>query len=120
MGATELDDLAGGEPGLSNIEARVGEAFGNIIGYAYQRAPDGQKIVDGSGSYIRESKLSVLGNITPKWIGGLNNTFSYKGLSLNVLLDFKEGGKVVSATKYEMTRKGLGAWTVEGLSLIHI
>ncbi|MBK7709822.1 MAG: TonB-dependent receptor [Bacteroidales bacterium] len=76
--------------------------------------PDGQKIVDGSGSYVRESKLSVLGNITPKWIGGLNNTFSYKGFALNVLLDFKEGGKIISATKYEMTRKGLGAWTVEG------
>lgn len=109
-----LIESSGGEPGLANIEARVGEAYGNIIGYAYQRAPDGQKIVDGSGSYIRESKLSVLGNITPKWIGGLNNTFTYKGLSLNVLLDFKEGGKVISATKYEMTRKGLGEWTVEG------
>ena len=109
-----LIESSGGEPGLANIEARVGEAYGNIIGYAYQRAPDGQKIVDGSGSYIRESKLSVLGNITPKWIGGLNNTFSYKGFTLNVLLDFKEGGKIISATKYEMTRKGLGAWTVEG------
>jgi TonB-linked SusC/RagA family outer membrane protein len=109
-----LIESSGGEPGLANIEARVGEAYGNIIGYAYQRAPDGQKIVDGSGSYVRESKLSVLGNITPKWIGGLNNTFSYKGFTLNVLLDFKEGGKIISATKYEMTRKGLGEWTVEG------
>jgi TonB-linked SusC/RagA family outer membrane protein len=103
-----------GEPGLSNIEARVGEAYGNIVGYAYQRAPDGQKIVSASGVYLRESKLSILGNITPKWIGGLNNTFTYKGFSLNVLLDFKEGGNIVSSTKYEMTRKGTGAWTVEG------
>ena len=109
-----LISSSGGEAGLANIEARVGEAYGNIIGYAYQRAPDGQKIVDGSGSYVRESKLSTLGNITPKWIGGLNNTFSYKGLALNILLDFKEGGNVVSSTKYEMTRKGTGAWTVEG------
>lgn len=106
---------SGGEPGLSNIEARVGEAYGNIIGYAYKRAPDGQKIVDAeSGAYVRESKLSILGNITPKWTGGLNNTFTYKGFSLNVLLDFVEGGNVVSSTKYEMTRKGTGAWTVEG------
>jgi TonB-linked SusC/RagA family outer membrane protein len=109
-----LISSSNGEPGLSNIEARVGEAFGNIVGYAYKRAPDGQKIVDGSGSYVRETKLSTLGNITPKWIGGLNNTFTYKGFSLNVLLDFKEGGQIVSATKYEMTRKGTGAWTVEG------
>lgn len=109
-----LIQSSSGEPGLANIEARVGEAYGNIVGYAYQRAPDGQKIVDGAGSYVRETKLSTLGNITPKWIGGLNNTFSYKGFRLNILLDFKEGGQIVSATKYEMTRKGLGAWTVEG------
>ncbi len=103
-----------GEPALSNIEAQVGAAYGNIMGYAYQRAPDGQKIVSAAGKYLRESELSVLGNITPNWIGGLNNTFSYKGFSLNVLLDFVQGGDVVSATKYEMTRKGTGAWTVEG------
>lgn len=54
---------------------------------------------------LRESELSVLGNITPDWIGGLNNTFTYKGFSLNVLLDFVQGGNIVSATKYEMTRK---------------
>ncbi len=103
-----------GEPALSDIEARVGAAYGNIVGYAYQRAPDGQKIVNDAGRYVRESELSVLGNITPDWIGGLNNTFSYRRFSLNVLIDFVQGGDVVSATKYEMTRKGTGAWTVEG------
>jgi TonB-linked SusC/RagA family outer membrane protein len=103
-----------GEPALSDIHAQVGAAYGNIIGYAYKRAPDGQKIVNAAGRYVRESETSVLGNITPDWIGGLNNTFSYKGFALNVLLDFVQGGDVVSATKYEMTRKGTGAWTVEG------
>lgn len=103
-----------GEPALSDIEAQVGAPYGNIIGYAYKRSPDGQKIVDPSGKYVRESELSVLGNITPDWIGGLNNTFTFKGFSLNVLLDFVQGGNIISATKYEMTRKGTGAWTVEG------
>ncbi len=105
---------AAGEPALSNIEAQVGAPYGNIMGYAYQRAPDGQKIVNAAGNYLRESELTVLGNITPDWIGGLNNTFSYKGFSLNILLDFVQGGNIISATKYEMTRKGTGAWTVEG------
>lgn len=99
---------------FSDIYAEVGASYGNIIGYAYKRAPDGQKIVDASGKYLPEDEVSVLGNITPDWIGGLNNTFSYKGIRLNVLLDFVQGGDIVSATKYEMTRKGTGAWTVEG------
>lgn len=103
-----------GHYSFSRIHAQVGAPYGNIVGYAYKRAPDGQIIVSPAGKYERESETSVLGNITPDWIGGLNNTFSYKGFSLNVLLDFVQGGDVASATKYEMTRKGTGAWTVEG------
>ena len=66
-------------PSFSHIEAQVGAPYGNIVGYAYKRAPDGQKIVSPAGRYLREDEISVLGNITPDWIGGLNNTFSYKG-----------------------------------------
>ena len=99
---------------MADIHAQIGAPYGNIIGYAYKRAPDGRKIVGANGKYLRESEVSVLGNITPDWIGGLNNTFTYKRLSMNVLLDFVQGGDIVSATKYHMTRKGTGAWTVEG------
>lgn len=99
---------------INVIEARVGEAFGNIVGYKYKRAPDGQKIVNENGGYNREERQSILGNINPDWTGGLNNTFSYKGLSMNVLLDFVQGGQLTSLTRYYMTMKGTGAWTVEG------
>ncbi len=103
-----------GDPAMSDIHAQVGAPYGNIIGYAYKRSPDGRRIVGADGRYDRDSEVSVLGNITPDWIGGLNNTFHYKRFSLNVLLDFVQGGDIVSATKYHMTRKGTGAWTVEG------
>jgi TonB-linked SusC/RagA family outer membrane protein len=98
----------------NNIEARPGEPFGNIIGYAYKRAPDGQRIVNKNGAYNRAERTSVLGNITPDWIGGLNNTLSYKGLSFNFLLDFVQGGELSSSTKYQMVAKGTGKFTEEG------
>jgi TonB-linked SusC/RagA family outer membrane protein len=98
----------------TTIEARIGEPYGNIVGYAYKRAPDGQKIVSGDGGYVREDKQSVLGNITPDWIGGLNNTISYKGFSANALLDIVQGGQMYSSTKYEMVRNGLAKITEEG------
>jgi TonB-linked SusC/RagA family outer membrane protein len=104
----------GGDLALSDIHAQVGAPYGNIIGRAYKRAPDGRKIVSSAGRYVPEDELSVIGNITPDWIGGLNNTFSYRGFTLNVLVDFVQGGDIVSATKYHMQRKGTGAWTVEG------
>jgi len=105
--------VGSGDAYPNTIEARVGEPYGNIVGYAYKRAPDGQKVTLG-GVYQPTATQLVLGNITPEWIGGLNNTFSFKGLSLNVLLDFVQGKEISSATKYQMTAKGTGSWTVEG------
>lgn len=98
----------------NTIEARPGEKFGNIIGYATKKSPDGQLIVGDNGAYVREAQTSILGNVTPDWIGGLNNTFSYKGLSLSFLLDFSQGGELSSSTKYQMTAKGTGKFTEEG------
>ncbi|MDH5605166.1 MAG: TonB-dependent receptor, partial [Cyclobacteriaceae bacterium] len=98
----------------NNIEARPGHPYGNIIGYAYKRAPDGQMIVGSGGNLTRESEVSVLGNITPDWIGGLNNSFSYKGLSMNFLIDFVQGGEISSSTKYQMIAKGTSIITLEG------
>jgi TonB-linked SusC/RagA family outer membrane protein len=96
-------------------EARPGSAYGNIIGFAYKRAPDGQKIVNSPGGYYEPTaSQQVLGNITPDWIGGLNNIFTYKGFTLNILLDFVQGNEISSSTKYQMEAKGTGAWTTEG------
>ena len=99
-----------------DTEAKVGHPYGDIIGTAFQRAPDGQLLVTG-GSYLPTTNTQVLGNITPKWIGGLNNIFSFKGLSLNVLLDFVQGNKIYSGTKYQEEAKGTGVWTTEGRRL---
>lgn len=95
----------------AQIEARTGERFGNIIGYKYKRAPDGQIIVGSDGSYQREDELSILGNVTPKWIGGLNNTVSFKGLSLNFLIDFVQGNQINSDTRYRMIANGTAKFT---------
>lgn len=104
--------LAYGEP--NTIEARIGQPYGNIIGYKYKRSPDGQKIVGSDGAYVKEDNTSVLGNVMPKWTGGLNNTFSFKGFTLNALVDFVQGNQISSQTKYKMIASGNAAMTVEG------
>lgn len=96
------------------IEARVGEEFGNIIGYKYQLSPDGRRIVGPGGNYTREAEKSILGNINPDWVGGLHNSFEYKGFFLNVLVDFVQGGEISSGTKYRATAGGFGKFTEEG------
>lgn len=99
---------------MNDIEAREGQPYGNIVGYAYKRAPTGERIVNESGGYVREAEVSVLGNITPDWIGGLMNRFTYKRFSLSVLLDFVQGGQISSHTRERMTAKGTGKFTEVG------
>jgi len=93
------------------IEARVGESYGNIIGYAIKRNEDGQVVVTDQGKWQRADEMTVLGNIQPDVIGGWTNTFTYKGISLSAMLDIRLGGQVYSFSKYDQMAKGTGKFT---------
>src|SRR2546429_6623876 len=80
--------------------ARVGQPFGEIYGYDFQRAPDGQKIVDQNGFYAKSNTLSFVGNIMPNWLGGLSNALRYKAVSLSFLVDVRVGGTFASLSGY--------------------
>jgi TonB-linked SusC/RagA family outer membrane protein len=51
--------------------------------------------VDGNGVINAQDRV-VLGSLQPKWQGGLTSRFSYKGISLDVVLFAKIGGMLVS------------------------
>lgn len=76
------------------LEARPGSPYGNFYGTYYRRAPDGQLIIDAKGYPTMSSDRKVLGNIMPIWTGGLQNTFTYKGVSLSTLVDVRTGGQL--------------------------
>lgn len=74
-------------------EARVGQPYGTLYGYGFERAPDGQLIlVNGLPQLSTTQK--VLGNIQPDWIGGFTNAFTYKNFSLSTLIDIRMGGSI--------------------------
>lgn len=74
-------------------EARVGQPYGTLYGYGFERTPDGQLIlVNGLPQLSTTQK--ILGNIQPDWIGGFTNTFNYKNLSLSTLIDIRMGGSI--------------------------
>ncbi len=95
----------------ATIEARPGEPYGNIIGYPYLRNDEGRKILTPTGDVQRGTDLVVLGNIQPKWLAGITNTFSFKGITLSALIDIRNGGQVYSFSKYDQTAKGTGKHT---------
>src|SRR2546429_8002744 len=78
------------------IEARPGHPFGEIYGYDFRRAPGGQKIVDQNGFYAKSDALSLVGNIMPNWLGGLDNTFRYKSVAPSLTFDVRIGGQDAS------------------------
>ncbi|HBL32758.1 MAG TPA: SusC/RagA family TonB-linked outer membrane protein [Porphyromonadaceae bacterium] len=86
---------------------KVGEKDVEIEGGRY-------KVNPATGLYeIYSSSNEVVGNREPKFIGGLNNSFRYKDLSVSFLLDFRIGGDVYNGTEYYMVSNGLSKRTTE-------
>lgn len=73
---------------------------------------------------IDDDDRRVLGQTTPKWIGGLTNTFTYKGLSLSVFIQTVQGlmknNSLIGIAGDEMGRRNstteIGYWTPENKS----
>ncbi|MEO8577199.1 MAG: hypothetical protein ABI556_10885 [Gemmatimonadales bacterium] len=88
-----------GSSWYTNIEAREGEPYGSIFGYAFDRdSATGKIYTDGGITVLGERK--VLGNIQPDWTGGWNNSFRFRNFSLNALIDMRRGGNIVSITNF--------------------
>jgi len=110
------------------VEARVGEQMGNMYGIGYARVSSdpasnyydptgqnvGQIVYNSQGKPIPTSSRILLGNYNPDWLGGIGNTFSYKGLSLGVLFDVRSGGKLYSHTQTVGREGGTIEETLEG------
>jgi TonB-linked SusC/RagA family outer membrane protein len=92
------------------LNAAVGEPYGVLKGtdFVYK---DGQKVVLPSGYYAQSDATSVIGNVTPNWKMGVTNTITYRGLSLNFLIDIQNGGSVFSLDRYYGLATGLYADT---------
>jgi TonB-linked SusC/RagA family outer membrane protein len=96
--------LYGGQPSTAigtlqnsvQIVAEVGKPYGILRGSTYTYV-NGQKQIGANGKYVDSSnKLSDIGSIQADWIGGINNSFTYKNFALSFLLDFHHGGDVYS------------------------
>lgn len=87
--------------GYMIARANVGEMLGNIYVHPQRTDANGNKIVAEDGTYLLDNDKYVLaGNILPKVVGGWSNSFNYKNFTLDVTLDYRFGGKLVSIPTY--------------------
>ena len=75
--------------------------------------------VNGDGKIDPNDDKTIQGQTTPKWIGGLTNTFTYKNLSLSIFIQTVQGLKrensLLGTASDEMGRRNstteVGYWT---------
>lgn len=97
---------------LGEIRYTEGLGMNQLYTRTYRRNANGQIVVGDNGRLL-ESKGGPVGNgfipvgsSIPKFTGGWNNTLTYKNFSLQVHVDYKFGGTVLSSTLLNMTRQG--------------
>lgn len=91
--------LAAFQGGVS-VNAAVGHPYGVIRGNDFVYT-NGERTVDENGYYMVDGDASkIIGDPNPDWMGGINNTFTYRGLSLAFLIDIRKGGDVWSLDRW--------------------
>lgn len=98
----------------AQVIAAVGQPYGTLFGNAFLRDGNGNIVVNATGAPQTDPNKKVLGKYTPDWIGGISNTFSYKGISLGVLVDASFGGSIYNGTYATGTYTGVLASTLPG------
>jgi TonB-linked SusC/RagA family outer membrane protein len=62
-----------------------------------------KKLSDSKDMTIGANDMTVLGNAQPKFTGGLNQQFTYKGFDMSVFVNWSVGNKEYNANKLEFT-----------------
>lgn len=86
--------------GIFQNEAECAEQTSSAspIGVGLRRYKD----LNGDGIVDANNDREVLGDSNPKFFGGLTNTFSYKGVELNVFLQYSYGNKIFNYNAMEL------------------
>jgi TonB-linked SusC/RagA family outer membrane protein len=77
----------------------IGQPYGVLSGTRYQRNEKGQVLIGDDGWPLIAATQGPIGDPNPDWLAGVNNSFSYKSLSLSFLWDIRQGGDIWNATK---------------------
>jgi len=105
--------LANLQGGVS-VNATVGQAYGTIKGKDFIYDDKGNRMIDTNTGYwmVTSTSNNVIGNINPKWIGGMRNSFKYKNMSFSFLIDMKKGGSVFSLDQFYGYQTGIYDYSV--------
>ncbi|HEY5326056.1 MAG TPA: TonB-dependent receptor, partial [Mucilaginibacter sp.] len=99
---------------LGNLTYDVGKEMNQLVSNTYRRNAAGQIMLDNSGRLLPSLAPVNFGSADAKVIGGIENTFRYKALSLLVQVDGRFGGKEFSSTALNGLRSGMSQASLVG------
>jgi len=106
LGGQLTEVVVAGFTNLGNF-AVPGRPFNIIKGNAFLRDERGNRIVGGNGLYLSDPTIRELGNPNPAFNTSWINTLNYKGLSFNLMLEYRHGGALYSSTAGALLGRGL-------------
>jgi hypothetical protein len=119
-----VESLAPGTPFLSLSDARwmgvsvvamPNASYGSLLGYNYQRDPEGNIILSPIDLQpLLSANREILGKGIYDWTGGLSSSMTYKSFTLEAVVDVKYGADLLSLTNYFASANGASVSTLEG------
>jgi len=104
-----------GGGGGRTIKEVVGLPIGALYTYLYKRDAAGNQVFDkASGKPLRNDVPAYVGNVLPKYFGGITNTFTIYGVEVGTLIDFRLGAKMIAGSNMNALRHGLSKLTLPG------
>jgi hypothetical protein len=113
-GKEVLDQINFGTVVVGGIYAIAGKHYPELLVTDFNRDPAGQIIVNGTTGLPSLNPNPVdVGNTNYKYFFGLSPTFSYKGLSLRAVFDYRGGAVIMNEEGNAMDFAGISASDAE-------
>jgi TonB-linked SusC/RagA family outer membrane protein len=101
---------------IPQVRAGIGSTYPVIYGVSYVRDANGKIVVeDNPGApnhgMPKIGEPAVIGSVSPDFILGINNSFTYRNWSLSALFEWKSGGHMYSGSNGLLDNYGMSAIT---------
>ncbi len=89
--------------------AIVGQPYGALYSTKWARNDEGQLLIQANGLPKVDPQRGNVGNPYPDWTAGIRNVFEIYGVTINGLLDIRQGGALWNGTWARLNRLGTTA-----------
>ena len=104
----------------AQLRSTVGQPMGDIYVHGILKNASGQNVVGPNGIYQLDANNWIkAGNAMPKLTGGLLNSLSFKGFTVDIVTDFRIGGAIMPTGINWLNSRGLTEESLTAMDAEH-